>query len=313
MLPSDLVLYISFFVDDLDTILNLSRLSKETREKCTSNILWKSLMYRQWPEARFFVSTNYKNAFIARQKHHVTTQKSDFTMAVLGGQAVGKTSLSLQFAKSGVGLFSASDYEPALSAFVHSSEVTLHGKRNGVSILDCCAVQYDDSTVVEHLQSNPPDCYVLVFSYDNRSSFRRVKALDTFLKQIHGCPWYPRVIVGNKKDILDRKVTREEIQEFVQDNEVLFLETDSEQGISTNEAFMAIISYIQNHGSLADHIPHVWNQIVNQDEVKKQNVENNGWLSPRYIQFLIAKIILTILCIEFKYLNYCIQKFNKEF
>jgi GTPase SAR1 family protein len=312
-LASDLVLYISFFVDDLDTILNLSHLSKEVNEKCTSNLLWKSLLYRYYPEGKFFITKNYKRAFLNRQQHKMTMKKTDFVIAILGSPAVGKTSLSLQFTKTGTELFSATDYEPALSAFVHTSQVCIDEKSNSVSILDCCTQQYGDPNVISQLQMYPPDCYVLVFSLENKSSYVHMKNLDKYLKAIHGCSWYPRVIVGNKRDFEERKVHQEEIDEFLRENEVMYLETDAKHGVNTNESLMSIITQIQKHGSLQDRIPQVWTQIENDNTVTKKNPEGNGWLSTKFIQFIIAKVILTILCIEFKFLNDCIQKFNKNF
>lgn len=78
--PTDLLLYISFFIQDLKTILVLCSLNKETFNKFSSNLLWKHLLLQRFPESNYFITKEYKKAFFSISKYISMKKKKDFLL-----------------------------------------------------------------------------------------------------------------------------------------------------------------------------------------------------------------------------------------
>jgi len=84
---------------------------------------------------------------------------------------------------------------------------------------------------------------IVVYSCSDRKSFTNV---ESWMRQIktHAVPDVCIVLVGNKCDLANREVKKEEGEELAKSYKVKFFETSAKEGINVNEVFMEIAQVI---------------------------------------------------------------------
>lgn len=167
---------------------------------------------------------------------------------------------------------------------------------------------------MEHFLSSPPDCFILVFSVDNKTSFRYIEKVDKVIKKTFNTEWYPGILVANKIDRV-RKIQSDESRIWAKDRNLLYAETDSSKGSSSENVMKDVVKYVEKHGSFQHPIHEVWKKIENGEKMKPKESLNDDnyehWLcNKKYLSVVITKVILGLLCMELRFLHYCIERIN---
>jgi Ras-related protein Rab-18 len=102
---------------------------------------------------------------------------------------------------------------------------------------------------------------VLVYDVENKNSF---DGLSLWLNEIYSNTKadISIVLVANKIDILDRKISKEEGQEFASKNNLLYVETSSKEGINIDEPFEKLATNIIK--KIRENPDYVYNETVEQ-------------------------------------------------
>ena len=87
------------------------------------------------------------------------------------------------------------------------------------------------------------NCYLLVYSIDDIESFKQLKIKYDRICQIKNKEIFSVTIVGNKCDLdeKERKVKREEGEQFAKSNGLEFLEASALKKINVKEAFTEVV------------------------------------------------------------------------
>jgi len=158
-----------------------------------------------------------------------------YKLVLLGDAGVGKTALAVQFVKGQFNEFT----ESTIGASFLNQTVTLP---------DDTLVKFQiwDTAGQERFHSLAPMYYrgaqaaIIVYDITNRNSFAKANDWVRELQQ-QGDPNVVVAYVGNKCDLeTNRKVSREEAQQYCEENGLFFMETSAKTATGVSELFMKI-------------------------------------------------------------------------
>ncbi len=86
------------------------------------------------------------------------------------------------------------------------------------------------------------NAFILTYMIISRDSFDIIKDLIDRVEVIKRTKKIPMIIVGNKKDIPDRKVSEDEVKAFADSYNIQFLETSAKTGENVQKMFDLLIS-----------------------------------------------------------------------
>ncbi|WAR18290.1 CPAS1-like protein [Mya arenaria] len=93
------------------------------------------------------------------------------------------------------------------------------------------------------------DCFLLIYSVTDTTSFQQVEALYDFLKRVKDTEQLAAVLIGNKTDLeADRKITTQEGADLATRLGVPFIETSAKTGDNIIKAFETVIRQTPRHG-----------------------------------------------------------------
>ncbi|XP_052769779.1 circularly permutated Ras protein 1-like [Mya arenaria] len=93
------------------------------------------------------------------------------------------------------------------------------------------------------------DCFLLIYSVTDTTSFQQVEALYDFLKRVKDTEQLAAVLIGNKTDLeADRKITTQEGADLATRLGVPFIETSAKTGDNIIKAFETLIRQTPRHG-----------------------------------------------------------------
>ena len=172
-----------------------------------------------------------------------------FYFAVLGGGAVGKTSLTDRF------LFYDFPHEcPVTIVESYRKEVTVDGKTFVAAIVDTGGQEEFKALIEQNYIEN--DGFLLVYSVTSHSSFEEVTPIFEDLTRVRkeAGKSTPIVLCGNKVDLAsERQVSTEEGKMLADKIGCPFFETSAKTKLNVDEAFYCLfrsfISQQQNNNS----------------------------------------------------------------
>lgn len=89
---------------------------------------------------------------------------------------------------------------------------------------------------------------VITYDVNSRNSFENVKRwLNDVLEYAENNQSYVFLLLGNKCEIENRKVTYEEGEKLARENDMIFYEVSAKKGININEAFTELLNKIQEN------------------------------------------------------------------
>ncbi len=166
----------------------------------------------------------------------------NFKILLAGDEAVGKTSLIRRLVKNEF----AQDYKPTLGF-----EITLHQLQVENTLINFVIWDIAGQTAFESVRRSyykESRGFLLVFNLANRISLRNLEYWTAEIREI--CPDAPLVLLGNKADLPDQKVTVDEMRQMAHKlGAVGSLLTSAKNGRGVSEAFVmlgtAIITLFQ--------------------------------------------------------------------
>ena len=155
-------------------------------------------------------------------------------IAVLGQTLVGKSALTFRFINNKFPNEHDTTIEDAYSIPAKIDDINCQ-----LEILDTAG--QDDYQTMLDTWINSSDGFILVYSIDNKESFDAVKKRYERIIKLKGDQKVSIVIVGNKCDLEEnRKVSREEAENFCNTNKVTFLEASALNVINVKESFLSV-------------------------------------------------------------------------
>ncbi len=155
-------------------------------------------------------------------------------IAVLGQSMVGKSALTFRFINNKFPTEHDTTIEDAYSIPAKIDETQCQ-----LEILDTAG--QDDYQTMLDTWINSADGFILVYSIDSKESFEGVKTRYERILKLKSGEKVSVVIAGNKCDLEEnRRVSREEVENFCHTNKINFLETSALKTINVKETFLCI-------------------------------------------------------------------------
>jgi len=169
-----------------------------------------------------------------------------FKSIVVGDGGVGKTALTLRFSKG----FFTEDYKMTIGVDFHVKTISIDTSEGPLK----CKLQLWDTGGQERFSSIRPMYYrgslgtILVFDLTNSASFEH---LPQWIEEVRANikTEIPVLLVGNKSDLIDqRAVTIEEINKFIKDFNLYYMETSAKTGDGVGDCFYILACLMIGQG-----------------------------------------------------------------
>ena len=184
-------------------------------------------------------------------------------LLLLGDAGVGKTSLLNQF----VNREFTAQYKATIGSDFSSKQIDVDGHYVTLQIWDTAGQEQYRSLGRAYYRSAVG--ILLVFSYDNHTSFESLERWLTDVKSL--CHPHARILlIGSKSDLVEeRKITRSEIDSFVKSFDLEFMESSAKDNINVEEAFFKLSRDVLNAVQLNEI------QLSNAPSIVKVNENKN--------------------------------------
>ena len=163
-------------------------------------------------------------------------------LILVGGQAVGKTSLINQYLDKTF----TENYLMTMGSDKTIKKINIEGKE--VSLEICDTVGQPDYRAVNKIFMKNSDIALIVYDITNRESFEE---LTNWIYSVNQSNNNKNVIFGiaaNKSDLYEQKVVnKKEGEEFAKNNNILFFETSAKDYDSVENVFLTLTKeYLKN-------------------------------------------------------------------
>ena len=159
-------------------------------------------------------------------------------LMLLGDGQVGKTSLILKLTGN---IFNDSQLT-TVGKVSYIYQVNLHGYNLKMKIWDTAGQERFKSMSIQVIKNS--DAVILVYAINDINSFN---SLDMWLSKLNDATDLSKktiIIVGNKSDVNDRKITYEEGKKYAESKGYNFYETSAKSGDHIEEAFNDIFEQL---------------------------------------------------------------------
>ena len=172
------------------------------------------------------------------------------SILLLGDSCVGKTSLISRYAN---GIFKDEYIATVGLDFVSKQEI-INDKNINVKLWDTAGQERYKALTPSYLRG--ADGVVLVFDVTNSETFDNLKFWLDSLKNNLGenNSFLPVVINGNKIDIDDRDISKDDANKFAQENNYKYFETSAKSGVGVDELFREIVNQILENKEKTDEV-----------------------------------------------------------
>ena len=180
-------------------------------------------------------------------------------IAVLGQSMVGKSALTYRFINNKFPTEHTTTIEDAYSIPAKIDDIHCQ-----LEILDTAG--QDDYQTMLDTWINSADGFILVYSIDNKESFESIKTKFERISKLKVDKKVSVVVAGNKCDLEEnRKVKRDDVENFCNKNKINFLETSALKTINVREAFLCVA-----RGLLEIQFPEKYSKKGDNSERKKK-------------------------------------------
>lgn len=161
--------------------------------------------------------------------------KSDkMGLTVMGSGGVGKSALTVQYVQ---GVF-VKIYDPTIEDSFRKV-VEVDGKQFLVEITDTAGTE--QFTAMRDLYMKDGEGFVLVYSVDSKESFEKIKEIREQIIKIKDTSFVPMVIVGNKCDLENREISKEEGEKIANEWGVSYFDVSAKTCANVHEAFIDVV------------------------------------------------------------------------
>ena len=160
--------------------------------------------------------------------------QTKFKISLLGDTDVGKTSI--------INCLMGNKFE---STFITTVGVDFYPLSKKIDGLDYFFKIYDTAGQERYADTSSrvikiADGFILVFGFDNEKTFDRIKVWLNDIKDTVNVVEKVLFLVGNKIDIQERKINKEEAEKFAEENNMKYFETSAKTGDGIKETFNEI-------------------------------------------------------------------------
>eukprot|EP00754_Rhynchopus_humris_P003531 Rhum_TRINITY_DN11855_c1_g1::Rhum_TRINITY_DN11855_c1_g1_i2::g.47552::m.47552/K07836/RAP1B; Ras-related protein Rap-1B len=169
---------------------------------------------------------------------------NDYRLVVFGAGGVGKSAISVKFVQDTF----VSTYDPSIYD-VYKKQEYVDGEATMLEIVDTAGQEQYESMRAQYYKEGQG--FIAVYSVADRTSFQEVEKLRNDVLGERNCDRAPMVLVGNKCDLHERKVSTAEGQalaaNWFEDGKgpVPFYETSAKEGTNITETFHQVVREIQ--------------------------------------------------------------------
>ena len=188
-----------------------------------------------------------------------------FKIILIGDQGVGKTSLVNRF----MGYEFQENYACTINADFKIKSLSMDEETGAeLTVWDTCGQEKFRAITRQYFKD--AHGIVLVYDVNDDNSFR---GLSSWLKEIrnNSNKDVSIVLVGNKIDLNDRKISKEEANEFAFKNGLIYYETSSKEGINIDTPFESLAKDIIK--KIKENPDYEYNETVDQ-KLKRLNERN---------------------------------------
>lgn len=169
-------------------------------------------------------------------------------VVLLGDGGVGKSSLIQRFVSN---KFDPSMFHTIGVEFLNK-DMEVDGDRYTLQIWDTAGQERFKSLRTPFYRGS--DCCLLTFAVDDVQSFQNLamwKKEFLYYADVKEPETFPFVVLGNKIDVSERKVTSEEANHWCNENgKMPYYETSAKESTNVEQAFVAAIKRIANLGHM---------------------------------------------------------------
>ncbi|KAG0716934.1 GTP-binding protein Rit1 [Chionoecetes opilio] len=161
-----------------------------------------------------------------------------FRIVVLGEGGVGKSALTLQFVSHNF-----LEYHDPTIEDAYQRQAVIDGEPALLDILDTAG--QIEFTAMREQYMRCGEGFLICYSLTDRRSFEEVAGYKKLITKVRAADNIPIVLVGNKVDLDDRKVTTEEGQALAQAMGCHFFETSAALRHFVDDAFHMLVREIR--------------------------------------------------------------------
>jgi GTPase KRas len=183
----------------------------------------------------------YTMSTVTQAKRSDSTQ-AKYNLAVVGGGAVGKSALTIQFIQH---VF-CDEYDPTIED-QHRKQTVVDEECCLLEILDTAGQEEYIAMRDQYLRS--AEGFLICFSLCARTSFLEATQLYESILRAKDAEHVPVVFVGNKSDLVsERQITQEEITSFIRstgDKNMRYIECSAKTRTNVDEAFHTLVRSVR--------------------------------------------------------------------
>jgi Ras-related protein Rab-1A len=190
-----------------------------------------------------------------------------FKLIVIGNSGVGKSSILQRYIQK---IFKES-YSSTIGVDFFMKSITIGDKSIKLQLWDTAGTEKFRSITTGYYRG--ADAAFVVFDLTSKSSFNNLNEwIESYYKYSNPDVEKNVVLIGNKCDLIEeRKVTEEEIETFIKDNNIIYFETSAKDGKNIDESFTHIAEILMKQNENKE------NELVKRtDIIKNENLKENA-------------------------------------
>lgn len=191
------------------------------------------------------------------------TSQTKYNLAIVGGGAVGKSALTIQFIQH---IF-CDEYDPTIED-QHRKQILVDDQPAILELIDTAG--QEELTAMRDQYIRSAEGFLIVFSLCSLPSFTEAVQLYSQICRVKDSQNVPIILVGNKSDVPNRTVLQVDIDDFVSklaDKDVKYIEASAKQRINVDECFHELVRTVRKKKGSRD--------IVNESPAKVSRISKH--------------------------------------
>jgi len=165
----------------------------------------------------------------------------EYKLIVVGGGAVGKSALTIQFVQNTF----EDEWNPTIEDS-YRKQCLIDGEVVCLDVLDTAGQEEFKAMREQYMRQG--EGFILVYSITDRDSFREIHEFQQQIVRVKDQDFFPAVLVGNKCDLeYERRVQMSEGREMANRFGFRFFETSAKLRLNVDETFCEIVREIKRH------------------------------------------------------------------
>lgn len=165
---------------------------------------------------------------------------TEYKLVVVGGGGVGKSALTIQFIQSHF----VDEYDPTIEDS-YRKQCVIDDQVALLDILDTAGQEEYSAMREQYMRTG--EGFLMVFSVNGKNSFEEIDAFHKQITRVKDSPSFPMVLVGNKVDLPERTVSKQEGGQKATNFGIPYVETSAKTGAEVDAAFYELVREIRRY------------------------------------------------------------------